>query len=55
MIFPKYEQEWAMSELMPVAVLVLALLIDWSFGDLPNSLHPVVAMSIGLLGLGEKR
>lgn len=33
-----------MSELMPVAVLVLALLIDWSFGDLPNSLHPVVAM-----------
>ena len=33
-----------MNELIPVVVLILAILIDWRFGDLPNSLHPVVAM-----------
>jgi len=33
-----------MNELIPVGVLVLAILIDWRFGDLPNSVHPVVAM-----------
>jgi len=33
-----------MNELIPVVVLIIAILIDWRFGDLPNSLHPVVAM-----------
>jgi len=33
-----------MNELIPVVVLIIAILIDWRFGDLPNNLHPVVAM-----------
>ncbi len=33
-----------MNELIPVAALVVAILVDWRFGDLPNRLHPVVAM-----------
>lgn len=33
-----------MNELIPVVALAIAILVDWRFGDLPNSLHPVVAM-----------
>lgn len=33
-----------MNELIPVVALAIAILVDWRFGDLPNRLHPVVAM-----------
>ncbi len=33
-----------MNELIPVAALSIAMVIDWRLGDLPNRLHPVVAM-----------
>lgn len=33
-----------MHELVPVAGLAVAMLLDWRFGDLPNRFHPVVAM-----------
>ncbi len=33
-----------MNELIPVAALSIAMVIDWRLGELPNRLHPVVAM-----------